>query len=325
MITLYFTFLTKYYVYAKITPTKKGELYMHDLPEIREISLRYLEIITRLSVLFRKLGIHKSPVFIYEAFYFMYQNGFLSSTGTYCSDIPKEIVHLEEMELGIELDLCGSILLTGTGICRHLTNFLSFLFQYLGYNSSQLFTYSPRLNIKVDNQENLPPHILQQYIDEAIKDFDLFSKEETHFINPFGNNTVSVDYFPPVSSHLTNHTMNIVLGKDGFAHILDSFVHQIGEKIDSSHLKMSQSNGLWLPQFVTQNVNVKSFYSTNYYKGLGILEYGTKAEQDIKDSIEYAQACKEFWKAFKDFFIENQTRYQGVSNCFDKLTKRYTL
>lgn len=166
----------------------------------------YEEVIHKICELFIKLKIHKDPVKIYETFIQMFENGILSNHGIYKDMIPNKCINIEVNGL-IAMDICGIILFTGFGICRHTTDFLRHIYQHLGYDSSQLFTYHPSLQIHGHNfgKKILTNEEFQKYIDEAIADLDLFSNKEHHFTKKFGDILIIVDYLPETYS-LINHT-----------------------------------------------------------------------------------------------------------------------
>ena len=290
--------------------------------ELRECVDIYEDVVNSLSELFVKLDIHRDPVKIYENFIYMYKNGFLSNNGTYSDGIPDSCINLE-LNGYIPMDITGIILLHGYGICRHTSDFLSHIYKTLRYDGSQLFTYHPSLSIHVGNygKSFLTNTDAQRYIDEALIGLDLFSKEEVHFTKTFGNIVVQVDYLPEKQPSLLNHTMNIVLDKNGLAHILDTRYHCVGERIDSKRIRLNYQ-GLTHTDFIREDCFFHTYYGTNYFRGLGLLEHDTDIEMDMLRSIECGETCRENIRLYEEFQAKNQENYNRVSDNIKTLVKK---
>lgn len=285
--------------------------------DISECVKIYEDVIQKLAELIYKLGINKDPVKIYETFVYMFRYGYLSYNGISCDVIPKRYINLERY---IEMDIMGLILLCGFGVCRHQTNFLYHLYQVLGYDSSQIFTYHPDLEIKVDINDNKfrTNSTIQEYIDQALIGLDLFSREEIHSTEYFGSIEISVDYQPQKPPYLANHTINVVIDKNDILHILDTARHCIGEQIDKDTLRLN-NKGLTHLEFIHRDVSFDSYYSTNYYRGLGLLEHETNIGYDMLTSTLYEEECKEYIKLYEKFQADNKKNYTKVVDTVYKL------
>lgn len=290
-------------------------------PEIRETVKIYENVIQNLCELFIKLDIHKDPIKIYETFIYMYTNGFLSNNGTYSDILPQNVINLE-LNGYIPIDIEGIILLYGYGVCRHTSDFLSHIYQTLGYEGSQLFTYHPSLNIHVDNYSKkfLLNSEAQKYIDEVTINLDLFSREEFHFTKTFGNIVVRVDYLPE-QQFLLNHTMNIVLDKNGLLHILDTRYHCIGEKTNDNSIRLNYQ-GLTHTDFIQRDLFFHTYYGTNYFRGLGLLEHETNIGIDMLTSVLCGESCKENIIAYEEFQLKNQINYNRITDNINRLVKK---
>lgn len=296
---------------------------MHIAPEIIENSKIYEEVVNNLAELFIKLGIQNDPVKIYETFRYIYMNGFLSNNSTYSDIIPNIYLNLE-FKGYIPIDICGSILLSGYGVCRHTSDFLFHLYQNLRYDSSQLFTYHPSVNINVHNygKKFLTNYDAQKLIDEVMKDFDLFSREELHFVRKYGDVVIHVDYIPEDNPSLINHTMNIVLDKkNDLVHILDTKNCFIGERIDTDIIRLEHL-GFTHIDFVQRDVACDTYYGTNYFRGLGLLEYDTNIKMDVLSSILCSESCKENIEYYEEFQLKNQKKYNKIDDNIHKLNKK---
>ncbi len=255
----------------------------------------------------------------------MYENGFLSNNGAYNdSDIfPEELINLELAEY-IPMDITGIMLLYGYGVCRHTTDFLAHIYQNLGYDSSQLFTYHPNLSIRVDNygKKYFMNSEFQKYIDEAIGDLDLFSREDSHFAKIFGNGdiVVRVDSQPERRSFI-NHTMNIVLDKKEKVHILDTRYHCVGQKQDNNKIRLDYQ-GLTHTDFVQSAPPFDTYYGTDYSKGVELLKYETDIGADSLTSILYSELCKKNISYFEEFQLKNQKNYNKIANNINRLVKK---
>lgn len=296
---------------------------MVSIPEIDESVQIYEEVVRNLCNLYRELGIDDDPVKIFENFIFMYKNGFLSNNRMFSNTVSDELLKIEGSTDYLPMDITGIILLCGYGVCRHTSDFLSHIYQMLRYDSAQLFTYHPSLNIHVKNygKEFLTNHEAQKYIDEATLDLDLFSKEEFHFERVFGDIAVRVDYLPE-RNQLLNHTMNIALDRRGFAHILDTRNHSVGEKIDDAKILLNY-RGLTHTDFIQRNLFFNTYYGTNYFKGLDLLGYDSaNIDRNILASIIEEEACKKNIECYEEFRLNNEKYYREVTSNMKKLVKR---
>lgn len=129
-----------------------------------------------------------------------------------------------------------------------------------------------------------------------------------------------VDYLPEIYS-LTNHTMNIVLENTKRAHILDTRYHCIGEKIDNRSIKLNYK-GLTHTDFIQREFAFHTYYETNYFEGLNLLEFETHMGIDIITSALYGASCNEHIEYFKQFQLENQKNYNKVVDNLNILEKR---
>jgi len=295
---------------------------MYRNSEIRECVDIYEDIVQHLCELFTKLNINKDPVKIYETFIYMYTNGFLSNSGTYSDILPESCINLE-LNGYIPMDITGIILLYGYGVCRHTSDFLSHIYQTLRYDSSQLFTYHPTLNIQVNNysEKFLINSEIQKYIDEALIGLDLFSKEEFHFTKTFGNIVVRVDYLPEQNPSLINHTMNIVLDKNGLSHILDTRYHCVGERLDTNSIRLNY-RVLTHTDFIQRDLFCHTYYGTNYFRGLGLLKHETNIGRDMLTSVLCEESCKENIRYYEEFQLKNQKNYNRITDNINRLVKK---
>lgn len=294
--------------------------------EIEENIEIYEDVIENLCKLYENIGIAEDPVKVYEYFRYMYLNGYLSNT-KFSEDIPNEIINLE-MEAYIPFDITGSIIMMGYGTSRHTSDFLFHIYNYLNYDSSVLLTYIPNLHNIVFNKTSKPltNSRAQEYIDDAIKGLDLYSKEEKHFTKKYDGINVEVNYLPP--NCIPNHAVNIVKNKEeNRIHILDTIHHFICEKIDEEHVKIDDS-GFTYTYFVRQDFIQKpyvfnTYYGTNYYKGLYLLnKYDTASSVDITNSMLYEKSCYNYINEYKIFKKNNKEKYQTVTDNFKKMIKR---
>ena len=282
----------------------------------------YEDVVQNLCELFVKLDIQRDPIKIYENFIYMYTNGFLSNNGIYTDVLPQRCINLE-LAGYIPMDITGIILFYGYGVCRHTSDFLSHIYQKLRYDSSQLFTYHPSLSIQVDNYSKkfLTNSEAQKYIEEAIIDLDLFSKEEFHFTKTYGNIIVRVDYLPEQQLSLTNHTMNIVLDRNGLSHILDTRYHCVGERLDTNSIRLNYQ-GLTHTDFIQRDCFCHTYYGTNYFRGLDLLEHETNIGVDMLTSILCEKSCSENIKYYEEFRLKNQKNYNTITNNINRLVKK---
>lgn len=88
--------------------------------EMKENIKIYEDVILELGKLMQDLGISDDPIKVYEMYYYMYRNNYLSS-GRFSEDIP-ELMSTIEPEI-MTFDTCGCMILGDYGTCRHLVDF----------------------------------------------------------------------------------------------------------------------------------------------------------------------------------------------------------
>lgn len=177
--------------------------------EMKENIKIYEDVILELGKLMQDLGISDDPIKVYEMYYYMYRNNYLSS-GRFSEDIP-ELMSTIEPEI-MTFDTCGCMILGDYGTCRHLVDFLRHIYKCLGYISSQLFVYNPLIfsEVKID-EGDISREDAQKYIDDAIKDLDVFGNKKITYEKQYDDIRVLVRYEPSTSK--INHTVNILKKK----------------------------------------------------------------------------------------------------------------
>lgn len=295
---------------------------MQVLPEVEENIQIYEEVIFNLCNLLIELGISDNPIEIFETFRYMYHQGYLSIQ-PYSDRIPDNYIALERNGF-IAMDITGTLLLTGYGVCRHTTDFLSYIYHALGYENSILSTYHPDLRVNVivrnPNFGFLSNPEGQKYIDETIANMNLFGSEEVHITRNYGDIDVVADYYP--SEQAFNHIMNIVKRKENdTVHIVDTRYHCVGERINDSSIRLNNS-GLTHIDFVNQTPMFPTYYDTDYQQGLKLLQKQTDIDEDVRNSIIYREFCKRYKKRYEEFKTANQENYKAVSENYKKLIKK---
>lgn len=298
---------------------------MVGIPEIDENVQIYEEVVRNLCVLYKELGIDSDPVNVWETFIFMYKNGFLSDCKKFLNTIPKVYVDFEYEYNWMDVE--GIMLLAGCGVCRNIADFLTHIYQNLGYFSSQLFTYSPELKMRVICEKLMINSEIQKYIDEVLIDLDLFAKERFHLKKNFGNVIVYVDYFPSDALFLLNHTINIVLDRDNLVHIIDAQANSVGEKIDDNTVKLNNVVcwGYSQKNFIQDNVKFNTYYDNDfqYYRGISLFnEDKADVMRDTLESIRLgANAGKNICR-YEEFYLENKKYYSEVTKNINRLVKK---
>ena len=298
-------------------------LFFRNDHEVKEIVKIYNDIVNELCDLFMTLGIQNNPVATYETFRYMYTNNYLSSS-KYKSIVPDYIQTIEQKAI-IPLDICGCILPVGYGICRHTTDFLRYIYTYLGYDNSQLFVYSPKLYIDILHEGiSLTKEEAQKYIDEAIACIDLCSKQSIYFEKQFGPIRVVIDYtsYTKKSPNLpANHTMNIVMDREkNLVHILDTHTHGVGE-IEDGKKVITNRDGLKNIAILMSKKDHIRYYDTDYSRGIVLSKYDTDIEQDIKDSILYCSLCSERQDSYHTFWDRNHEKYATINRHLKRIRR----
>lgn len=293
-------------------------LFKNTLDIIIENNKIYKEIINNIADLFKKIGIDNDPVKIYETFIYMYRNGYLSVKKNFDDETKKSFNELESEDL-IAINKVGILIFLGAAVCRHKANFLNLIYQNLGYDSSQIYTYHPRLNIQYNFKNKLlTGYELQPYIEDASKEIDLFGDEYKNIVKKYGDLILYLEYKPLKKSNFAriNHTMNIVLDKNNTVHILDSSFHAIGEKVDNDVIQFD-SFGFIHKDFIKKEVN-----DINTKNSLELLKYKANRISDIINSVTYSEICKDYTSEYEDFYQGNKKNYEKISKNVLRLVRK---
>lgn len=278
----------------------------------------YEEVIVDYAKFLSSLGVNDDPIKVYEIYRYMIFNKYLSS-GSVGSYLPKKVLSIDEKFL--KIDNCGCLVLASFATCRHLTDFLRHIYEKLGYVSSQLFVYHPRVSADVYPKIGTLTRVdAQKYVDEAEKDLDVFSDEDITYTKIIGDVKVVVRY--KHDPNKPNHTVNILKRThEERVYILDAMENCLGDIIDENEILM-HDQGFTYKYYVYHDVPFTTYYGTNFDIGEYLLnEYDTNIEDDMRKSIEARKLAKELTDEFKEFKIIHQDAYDTVKNNFKRLIK----
>ena len=303
----------------------------------------YESVIFDISNLFVSLGINRQPVKVFETLYYMITNNYLSKSIK--KDCPPSFNKLENLNY-VPLDIIGSFILAGYGVCRHKADLINRVCSSLGYKSSQLFVYSPNVNCSVDLIKGVPNSRIQKYLDDALKDLDYFSDSDISYEKKYQDAVVNVSFRSP--KWLLNHTINIVSELDNNTiHIFDSLHHMIGISKKSVRLYMAYLDIPGIKRvYFTANPNIKShifdfkkesicsipeclsrndtYYDTNYVLGFNL--YGKFKSKNLNsylsEYLSYIEKIKEFIPEFENFKYDHEEQYRQVLSNYRKLFRK---
>lgn len=288
------------------------------LEEVKEMVDIYEEVIKNLCQLYQNIGIAERPIELYETFRYMYLNGYLSCD-KYSEIIPDSLIELEQY---IPMDIVGMMVMANYGVCRHTTDFLVHIYEYLDYISSQLFLYLPKIKIYNKKNSELWNDYIQQCIDDTMQKLDLFGKEKAQIVKKYNNVRIAIDYSP--CKFRINHTVNIVKKKqENRVYILDTRKHAIGDIIDEKQIILKSLDSGFSSTAFVESFIFNTYYHTDYEKGLRLLNtYDTQTAIDFLDAILYQQKLEKFEDEYKEFKLNNQKKFALVADNFQKMIKR---
>jgi hypothetical protein len=299
---------------------------MYNIHTNDEVAKLYNEVIDKASNLYIKIGIDKDILAIYLFYLTMMEKGYFSENLCVTSIIPDDYIKLEDRSR-LPLDLCGSYIMNGYSQCRHTTDFLSHIYRNLGFDSSQLFVYRPKIKYNVITKHYISSDEINYYMSEAIKDFNVYSREEHHFIKEIDIAKVQIDFEPQLTKTFPNHTLNIVRDTNtNESLILDSHAKRIGDKSEETAIRLYNYDGWYYVDYVFNDFcdffTKVSYYGTDYSRGVKILKHNDFHVQTnleklklLKNEVEkYNSLLKSFWK-------DNKKLYSKTSDEIKKLIK----
>ena len=173
--------------------------------EMKTIVEIYEDVVDELCQFYNKLEIVDDPMKVFEVCWYMCVNSYLSS-GQFFNGIPEGIINLEKKNI-ILMDIEGSVILADYGVCRNTTDFLSHVYEGLGYDSSQLFLYSPNMEVRY-YLGDVPVTMkeLQMCVEDARNKVDPYSKEIIHLVKQYEKVKVVFNYRAFSYTHLPLRT-----------------------------------------------------------------------------------------------------------------------
>lgn len=289
--------------------------------EMKTIVKIYEDVVCELCQFYTKMEIDDDPMKVFEVFWYMCVNSYLSS-GQFFNGIPESIINLEKKNI-IFMDIEGSVILADYGVCRNTTDFLSHIYAGLGYDSSQLFLYSPNMETRYYlKSTSVTIEELRRCVDDAKSNVDPYSKESIHLVREYDKVKVVVNYRP--TEDPPNHTVNIVKSKrEKRIYIVDMQHHRVGSVIDETML-LSSDLIFNYTDYVISRVNYDTYYDkTDYDWGFFLLnEYDTRFKQDLLASSLYRDDAPKLASEYRAFKLKNKEKYDTIKNEYQKLIKK---
>jgi len=295
--------------------------------ELLKMEMAYNEIINNMAYFLNRLEVSLDVIGINVIVKYMINQGYLTNNPVlnHSDKLPTDLV---ENNL-FRFDNAGLLVPYGCSICRHIANFLFSLYSFLGYGNSELFIYRPDLSVIYSTKEgeNVSFSDVQNELNKLLEPYDLTSDCDFETMLTRGNITFLISYkgCDELASTFGNHVINIVIDRNGNAHLFDSINGFVGDKSElSGTINMYQGSDIYLKWFIRDYYNQsfqdsrEKFKNANFLLGsFPIASYKT----DLSIMMEYEKDCGQLGREFLQFKKQNSDYYDEISGGVKKLVR----
>lgn len=272
------------------------EMYSKETKEIQEL---YKEIIKNYCKTNEIFGL-TDPVEIFTMYTEALKNGYLSYNKTFTVKEPD----IKDIET-----ILAPMIVTGSGLCRHINLSLRDIMRTSGFDSSVMTVYNPHLE-----KEEMQEKVFEKAINNFIDKYGQPSEEKIRQIQEQCSIVIDRQYQTTKSNALLkkygNHAVTVVVN-NGIVHILDS--------LKEKTYKMSQNSG-----FITDKTGKQIKICNHPRAYLGTisdlldqprqLEYNSAPfEEDKIIKEKTIVKFKDGINVFEDFYKENKEIYEEIS------------
>lgn len=287
----------------------------------------YNEIIFNMAYFLDRLGISSDVVGINVIVKYMIQHGYLTN-----NQVLNQSDHLptDDIEnIFFRFDNAGLLVPYGLSICRHIANFLYSLYTFLGYGNSEIFIYRPNIsvNYSVKDGETVSFLDVQNELDKLLEPYDLTSDYDFETMLTRGNITFLISYkgCDELTSTFGNHVVNIVIDRNGMAHLFDSINNFAGVKSEvSGTINMYQGSDIYLKWFIRDYYNQSFQDSREKFRNANFLLDSfpfASYKTDLSIIRKYEEFCLKLGTEFQQFKTQNSEYYDKISGGVQKLVR----
>jgi len=290
MILSFSGFLSKFFKYYY----KIDEKCVNSL-EYLKLENNYYFLLNELKELLVDIEI-ENPMEIFAAYYYLVRNGFLSMDKTFYADRNDKKFHTP------------SSIIEGTGVCRHLSPFLTDLlniFEYDAYNIGMYLRDEDKLCVFNDD-------FYYRFSSSNKTSEDILSKKDSHFYKLMSNL-----FFNLYGNHITT-----LLYDKNESYILDPM---------NNTFYLIKSHGA--SSFGKENLCPLKYKKINDSKNISLLEKMRiyNASSSKINNIDYLvdeyygvrDRLDDYLETFERFYLEHKELYQEIVNDRNEFEKKY--
>lgn len=288
--------------------------------EINHLNEIYQQILHNVVRFLEKIEVTNDIREIYVFLKYMITNSYLSKNEITNADILRDIQNLEDIYL--RLDNCGSLIFFGCNKCRHIADFYRRIYTILGFENSQLFLYIPHLKIQLSSNNSKNDLVgKEDNINKLISSLNLKSLSGFNLEKTIDNLKLNIIYKQanPKELRFGNHTVNIILDKQGKTHIYDiQYPFYTKDNQDIFHFFYTEN--LYLPAYLIS----ETFYNI-YLKGITLLENypNINKQEETTALLKLSEICQSYTKEFNSFYHKNLKNYKEANSCIKRMLKKY--
>lgn len=294
-----------------------GKKYTKDTNEVRKL---YYEFITNYNKLNKTFDLN-DPVEIYTMYNYLLYRGYLSSGKEFkfSNDKTRDITTLN-----------GADIITGTGVCRHISSALTDILNDYGIDAGTLCVQCTPINvdIRILSEPKCSKEELVEWVKDNINERDKYEAimriidkvvDEEHGGIEIKELPVEEDFAAKLGKIIGNHAINYAY-KDGKSYFLDptnTRTYRMYESnkilyIKEEKLPIKQIAGIRLnstEQFIRMNKQISKHYPS------------ISMEQEKAMFNNVLDMCENNIDVFENFYNENSELYDEITNKVLKFKK----
>lgn len=288
-----------------------GKEYTKDVNEIRKLYKEFLKNYNKLNKIFNL----ENPIEISSMFNYLLYKGYLS--------VNKEFEFSDNKKERAFNSLRGVNVISGQGVCRHISAMLTDILNEDGIESSQLGVYCRlySINIEILEQPKYTKEELVNWVRTHIPDDETYKALMTLIDELVDKRNQNIEIVPEMiedknilKRKVGNHAISFAF-KDGFGYFLDPTIGAFYRMSESDKDVLYSDDGDEFPIRLTSSIVLDG--SKDYLKVKKILagSFSTVSKEEEQVMVkETLDKCKNNEDVFEQFYTENSELYDDISN-----------
>lgn len=299
----------------------QGKNYTKDINEIRKLYQEFVKNYNKLNKIFDL----NDPIQIHTMFIYLLYKGYLSKNKQF------EFSDKESRNIG---DLRGADVITGKGVCRHITSMLTDILKDYGIEAGNLGVYSKNytINIKILDKQKYTKDELIDCVRTHIIDENTYSfiiKLIEKLIDEEKKN-IELSYEITDDKNLLkrkigNHSISVA-SKDGKIYFLDPTQSRIYRMREDNNGILYDDECDNIPIRTASSIvlnNLKDYFTIK--QTISRIHQSVSKEEEREMITKTLKICNDNMDIFEQFHNQNNELYNDISSKILKIKKRKSI